>query len=169
MAVTFQWYNAYSIHDPVIDKEHRELLCLANELFAIANPLKERERFRVALKQLLTCLESHFIHEEQLMTIVDFPDRRVHFTRHDEIIDQMNTLLKSCKSLGELSGKLKDFMQHSILKHIAQEDKKIAASVVLSRARKSCRKAAIGSAESRSLVTCPMPERRQGWAFLGQL
>lgn len=160
MVVTFQWSEEYSIHDSVIDEEHKKLLYLANEIFAISNPSRERERFTVALKQLFGYMEYHFRHEEQLMSGVVFPDRQAHSARHNEIIVQMNTLLKSCRSLGKLSEKLKDFMRDWVLKHIAEEDKRIAASVVASELPDS------PSAVTSPAATPTLPTG-QGWAFLG--
>jgi hemerythrin len=129
MAIVVQWDEKYSVRDETIDAEHQKLFELANVVFAIANPAQDEERFRAAVKRLFKYAEYHFRHEEELMAKVDFPDRTAHSNRHTQIIARLQDALRSSKSQVELSDNLRHLMLDWVLKHIMEEDSKIAASV----------------------------------------
>jgi hemerythrin len=125
VSVFFQWESQYSVHDEMIDDEHRRLFNLANDVFAIVDPVKDRDRFKTAVKQLCQYMEYHFAHEEDLMRQVGYPDIAHHAAGHQEIIAGMNRLLANYRDIVRFAGKLRHFMLDWVLQHVVQEDSKI--------------------------------------------
>ena len=129
MPLSIQWDAKYSVHDEGIDSEHQKLFGLVNDVLAIEKPEQEPQRFKADVKELFHYMEFHFRHEEELMEKVQYPDRKAHLARHKAIIAMMNGLLHDCLSLPELAQKLRHFLIDWLLKHVAEDDTRMAGSI----------------------------------------
>jgi hemerythrin len=129
MAITIQWDPKYSIHDATIDAEHQELFALVNDVMAIEVPQLEPVRFRADVKKLFRYMEYHFQHEEELMKEVGYPDREAHAEKHRKIVALMNGMIHNCVSLPELAERIRHVLVVWLLRHVAEEDQRIAQNI----------------------------------------
>jgi hemerythrin len=129
MVELLEWNVEYCIGDDVIDEEHRNLFVLANDIFQIRNPAEEIEKIRPLLYKLYDYMKYHFEHEEAFMSRIKFPAIVTHKIRHSEIIDEMNTIMKSSHQISTLSEKLTEMMEKWVLKHILEEDFKMKSAI----------------------------------------
>ncbi|MGV1100553.1 bacteriohemerythrin [Thiovibrio sp. JS02] len=122
----FAWQDALSIGNEMIDQEHRRLIALANEVLRFANRGEGIERIKQAVVALYAYVNTHFRHEEEYMASIGYPQLAEHRILHQDIIHEMNTIMKHSGNLDALSYKLKRLMHVWVLEHIGTEDRKIA-------------------------------------------
>ncbi len=144
MAKSLEWNDEYCIGDDVIDEEHRNLFILANTIFQILNPEEEIDKIRPLLYKLYDYMKYHFDHEEAFMAKIKFQEFVFHKIRHSEIIDEMNTIMKSSHQISVLSEKLTEMMLKWVLKHILEEDFKMKSAIkILQQHREQLNPAAV--------------------------
>ncbi len=121
----FTWKDEYSIGNAVIDAEHRHLIALASTVAGFANSGERVERVKEAVVALYDYVKTHFQHEEEYMAGIDFPGLAEHRRQHQEIIHEMNTIMKHSGNLDALIYKFKRLMHVWVLEHIIEDDHKI--------------------------------------------
>ena len=121
-----EWRDDYRIDDGKIDQEHQQLIEIANRVFAVTDPTAEREQIVELVQSLYRYMECHFLHEEELMHRIGYPDRVEHARRHRRIIDQMNRTLRSQSDLESYVSRLRHLVVDWVISHIVDEDRKIA-------------------------------------------
>jgi hemerythrin len=129
MAKLLAWKDEYCVGDDVIDKEHRNLFDMANEVFKIENPQQQIDNIRLLLYKLYDYMKYHFEHEETLMSEIHFEEIEYHKTRHSEIISEINNIMKSSHQITLLPEKLTAMMLKWVLKHILEEDFKMKSAI----------------------------------------
>ena len=126
MSLAFQWRDDYVVDGGPIDDEHKRQFELANRVFAFTNPSEQVDEVTDAVKQLYKYMEFHFDNEQKLMREVGFPEYEQHVQAHKTIINDMNGLLKTRSDLDQLVAKLRHAIVDWVVRHIMDEDKKIA-------------------------------------------
>jgi len=126
MGILLKWEDSYSIGNAKLDEEHKKLFDLANQVLGISNPLMESETMKKCIRELYEYMRTHFKHEEEHMAGISFPELDSHKIKHQELIDEMNNVLKGSKNYIDLGNNLKTLMSKWVLKHIIEEDTKIA-------------------------------------------
>lgn len=129
MTESFEWDEAFAVDHGEIDREHRRLFELANEVLSIDDPVRESARLCAAVKALYQYMASHFESEEQLMRRVGFAYLEAHVESHKRIMRKMNGLLTSQSDLADFASRLKAAMSDWVVKHIDEEDKQLAAYI----------------------------------------
>jgi len=121
MAKSFVWKDEYKVGVDAIDAQHLES-------FEIAERILEAEHGR-NIKDGLTkfyCHElNHFVDEEKYMEEIGYPGLKEHARQHDDLIHQLNELMRSIArdptKLQEIRFFLVDWFEH----HVQTEDQKI--------------------------------------------
>lgn len=70
-----EWSDALSVHVPVIDNEHRQLIGIINSLYNAIENKKEDITTEETMEQLMGYIRTHFVTEERLMSQYQYPDR----------------------------------------------------------------------------------------------
>ena len=111
----------------MIDCEHNELLQAVKNIVDACNTGKEREIVEPAITFLLTYVDMHFEHEEQLQSDNNYPDMAGHKAFHDsykkqlkEIADQIPLDNPTIEDVVKLNGHIA-----VLVNHIRVEDKKL--------------------------------------------
>jgi len=122
MAVYVAWNECYTVEDPSLDAEHRQIIDHINRLYwpmQGTTPGLAAERL---LESLIRCTRAHFDHEEERLKEIAFVDLTAHKALHDDMLRRSIDLRARLTSLSacELLGFLKDWW----LSHIQREDKK---------------------------------------------
>jgi hemerythrin len=129
MGIVVQWKPEYSIGDREIDRQHRTLFDLANQVFSVDDVVQ----IKAAVLTLYRYMEQHFAQEEELMARVEYEGLAQHKVQHQQIIAEMNGLLTLCSDFREFHGKLRHLMVDWVLGHVVDADTQIAESVARAR------------------------------------
>ncbi len=91
--MAIEWRPEFSVGDPAIDYEHRELVDLVN--IAAAEILDNRPEADVerALGDLLRAVTAHFAHEEHQMRGAGYDQTEPHKDDHERLIDALRDIM----------------------------------------------------------------------------
>ena len=113
----------------VIDREHRELFQAVNQLMDSCGKGQGRAMIMPSIQFLLSYVDKHFAHEEQLQQSCGYPGIVAHKAFHaeykktlKEIMDQIPEAGPSVADLGKLNRHIA-----VLINHIRIEDKKLGA------------------------------------------
>ncbi len=135
--VYIKWERKFEIGIPMIDKQHKVLVEMCNELYE--GLLRNRENaytsidepLRKALHASVEYVKEHFSAEEKLMQKCGYPGYAEHKKRHEVFIEK---ILKTAKEFETApltrSFHLVKFIYDWILEHIAHEDTLYVKSVL---------------------------------------
>jgi hemerythrin len=85
MAAYIAWKTYYSVDDPALDAEHKQIIECINELYAnMQAPTTELVTKRV-LDRLVQYTQTHFENEEARLKEVAFPNFAAHKALHDDM------------------------------------------------------------------------------------
>ena len=127
MATYIAWKDYYSVNDPSLDAEHKQIIECINELYAAMQGAADGPTTKRVLDRLVQYTRTHFEHEEQILGEVDFPDFAAHKALHDNM--RQRTLgLRTHLTLVTARDVLV-FLKDWWLEHIQGEDKKYATYV----------------------------------------
>ena len=88
-----KWRDDFSVGDPAIDHEHRELIELINQLYELMHSGVERERVVESLGEIYAQIAAHFALEERMMRDSTYPALREHKTDHESLLDQLRDIM----------------------------------------------------------------------------
>ena len=79
------WKDFYSVGEPSLDAEHRQIISVINELYEAMQQGQDRAVLKPITDRLLQYTLAHFKHEEQVMQEHEYPDFTQHIALHDKI------------------------------------------------------------------------------------
>lgn len=88
-----EWKPEYSVGDPAVDHEHRELFDLVN---AAASAIVERRRdidIENAFGDLFRAISAHFAHEEEQMRRARYDEYPGHKADHERLLDDIRDIM----------------------------------------------------------------------------
>ena len=124
----FQWKEEYLVGQADIDRQHKHLFQLADQLHSAMTTGKGNAVIGKTLAELIDYTKHHFAAEEKLMQKSHYPDYAAHKAVHDKLTAQVVGFQtefaagRSSMSI-QLLQFLKDWLQH----HIGETDRKVAA------------------------------------------
>jgi hemerythrin-like metal-binding protein len=127
VAAYVSWNECYSVGDPLLDAEHREIIDSINRLYLPLQGITPGLAAERLLDGLIRFTRTHFDHEEERLKETAFADFQAHKALHDDMMRRLvdlrarMTLLTSCELLG--------FLRDWWLTHIQEEDKKYVTSL----------------------------------------
>jgi hemerythrin-like metal-binding protein len=79
------WKPYYSVGDPALDAEHRQILGFIDELYEAMAAGQHSTKTIVLLDQLVQYTMTHFQHEERIMRECDYPQLPAHRAEHERM------------------------------------------------------------------------------------
>lgn len=125
MDLKLKWKSCYSLGNNKIDNQHKELFNIANELLEISDPQHDKVKMKVVLHRLGEYVKKHFKDEEKLMQEIAYPKFEEHEKIHQEIIQEINSVIRDSHNLVELSLRLHGLINAWLMEHIIDEDLQI--------------------------------------------
>ncbi len=120
-----EWNDSFSVGNEVIDKQHKGLFDLLNNLSSEFDEQKENRLLEGTLEKLFDYTKYHFSTEEYLMRKANYSDYQKHKDEHDEFIKKVKNFISNFIDGKEtLTSDIIDFLMEWIKKHIAEVDRK---------------------------------------------
>jgi hemerythrin len=128
------WSSSYETGQPEIDRQHRRLFEMINELHEAMGHGRGRETLGPVLKNLAEYTVDHFATEEAFMQSIGYPDLPEHRAKHEALVKQVNEfMVRFSAGYLTLPSTLSRFLADWLKHHIREED---LAYIVWMRARK---------------------------------
>ena len=122
-----EWDQRYSVEIAEIDREHRQLFGLLNELYAAMQEGQADQVVGKVLDRVLDYAVLHFAHEEALFTQHGYPDAAAHRAEHAELTAQAKALAQRLRSgTGDVSVGTLKFLCDWLSRHILGSDRRYA-------------------------------------------
>jgi hemerythrin len=120
------WSPTFSMGVTLIDKQHKEIVKLTNELYnhCIGDTESERKYFRKVIKKAVEYVRQHFATEENIMIKTGYPGYVEHKKEHDAFIINILGMIKAYRSDNKMTLiEFTHFLKDWVLAHIAVCDK----------------------------------------------
>ncbi|MBN2581347.1 MAG: hemerythrin family protein [Pirellulales bacterium] len=134
MIPSIAWNDYYSVGEPSLDAEHKQIIFCINDLFAALQEGAPAQAVRPVLDCLVQYTLTHFQHEEEVMQAYDFPGLAEHKKLHDQMREKTRTLHERAEAI--TGQDLLFFLKQWWLEHIQGEDKKYAPYLKVSHSRR---------------------------------
>ncbi len=124
---SFGWKEIYSVHDESIDNENKKLFDIAQEAFIPVDQEHRTYKIREVLTRLYDYMKTHFSHEEEYMSSINYPQLEEQKNMHKEIIHILNDFVKNFPNIEPklFEKELAQLIDITLVQHIIQEDRKI--------------------------------------------
>ena len=121
-----KWEQTYETGIKQIDNEHKIIVQLINNLELSLQKGNEEKTAVLVLKNLADYVKIHFKNEERVMKKIGFLELSRHKRLHKDLVKQVANIIKDFK-MGKpwTARELLGFLQHWLVYHIVEEDKKI--------------------------------------------
>jgi len=86
-----------SVRLKMLDRDHREILSIIQELCGSNAQQCDRARLVSLLRQLERVSKSHFTLEESMMKATQFPEQSLHRMRHEWMLEEISRTLSDWK------------------------------------------------------------------------
>jgi hemerythrin len=84
-----RWYSGYQLGINFIDRQHRRIVDILNELIMF-DGRDEESVMRDIYARLMSYVENHFKDEEEMMKVIDYPGYAEHKAQHDEFFHRIS-------------------------------------------------------------------------------
>lgn len=120
-----KWTEALLTGIPQIDKQHRKLVALANDLHHALKDGKAQEVMQQILDELVDYTKSHFSFEEGMMRKYRYPEYDTHIKAHQQLVKQITDIYENFRSKrGCIGLETFVFLKDWLVNHIMRTDKK---------------------------------------------
>jgi len=118
------WKDDYSVGNEELDKHHKQLFALMDQLSALLTKDDVDEELTTILKELIAYTDFHFKAEERLMQASNYPLYADHKAKHEDLIKQITNI--SNNKTASIYDVLDDtflLVNQWLVHHIMNEDK----------------------------------------------
>lgn len=120
------WKESYALGLPEIDSQHQELVETMNRLWScLVVPGRGAEVAEI-LDELTDYTRTHFVAEETLMRIQNYPRLAEHIAEHQRFVDELTKARESLSRRPEMALQLVRFLHDWLVNHIDKSDRHYA-------------------------------------------
>ncbi len=116
------WDVSFRIGIEQIDKQHKHLFDISNELMETQSLTKDEQKVVNALKNLKEYITTHFNDEESAMRKYNYPLLNDHISKHREIVLSIQETIKKSATAPVLKKNLEELLLAWVSNHILKED-----------------------------------------------
>ena len=116
------WHEDYSVGVQHLDKQHRRLFDIANQVMADLGHATVAD----AVETLVAYTMYHFAEEERLLVRYAYPEAGGHAQRHQRLLGQVREMKERLASADVSTREVLEFLHNWIVNHILIEDRKFA-------------------------------------------
>lgn len=123
--VNIIWKNEYNTGIVIIDRQHRNLVDIINNLSEAHNQKQEKEVLRETILKLVEYTKNHFGYEEKHMMQYTYVKLDEHKKQHAQFISKMVEILNTLKKQNyeNLTADILEFLKNWTMQHILHDDK----------------------------------------------
>lgn len=120
------WNDKLSVRIGVIDKQHKQLIELANSLYRAYIEGTSEEKEKECLVELINYTKYHFSEEEKLMEKHDYPQRKSHAVLHQSFVVRLSEICEM-HQIGQkqVTRDVLLFLKEWLFDHILKKDKEL--------------------------------------------
>jgi len=123
------WDRQLETDHPLVDAEHR-LLVLLFRKFDVAIKTQQSEAvLRHIIREVVRCVEFHFVSEENLMRETAYPGLAAHAKLHGDLLTDLKSYIQRITEHKEFPEDLLYFLNRWLAQHIAVHDRQVVAHV----------------------------------------
>ena len=129
MARFIEWDSKYDVGVETVDKQHRHLVDLMNDLYdaCIGERLELDQKFKDVMKELVDYVMVHFKDEEKIMEAIKYPNLKEHKQTHEGFIKEMLSSVSAYTNGKQLvPNSFVRFLRDWLFNHILIDDKEWA-------------------------------------------
>ena len=129
MARFIEWDSKYDVGVEAVDKQHRHLVDLMNDLYdaCIGERLELDQKFKDVMKELVDYVMVHFKDEEKIMEAINYPNLKEHKQTHEGFIKEMLSSVSAYTNGKQLvPNSFVRFLRDWLFTHILIDDKEWA-------------------------------------------
>ena len=122
------WDDYYSVGYDLIDKQHKKLVEMINELYSAFISGNAQEKAPEIVNEMIKYTDYHFKTEEAFFEKYNYPEIDVHKAIHKSFVDKVLEVQEGLESKKvTVSYDIMNFLRKWLLEHILQEDKKFGS------------------------------------------
>ncbi len=125
----FVWNSSYSVDCDAMDREHKRMVEIINQLYGAMRQGKGNTAIGSILDALVEYTRTHFVHEEQLMREAGYAGYEEHKREHDSLTEQVLAIQDRFRSGSVLSLEVMSFVKEWLVNHIQGSDKRYGPHV----------------------------------------
>lgn len=129
------WDQSLETGHPLVDAEHRILVLLFRKLDVAIKTHQTDEIRRNIIREVVRCVQFHFLSEENLMQETAYPNLKMHQALHAELLAELNAFVAKIASGREFPEDLLAFLSSWLSQHIAKHDRLVVEHVASSASR----------------------------------
>lgn len=122
--MNIEWAEELSVGNEVIDSEHKKLMELASDIAYAGQAMDSLVLLR-AIKRFRSCINCHFINEEQFAQVLNFPFS-MHKVAHQNMLAELSLTTRELENGMEITQvfaeRYAQFLRDWLIKHIAEDD-----------------------------------------------
>lgn len=124
--MALEWKAQYSVGDPAVDHEHRELFDLVNAAAAAIVERRADAGIDRAFGDLNRAITAHFAHEEEQMRRADYPEYAEHKADHEQLLDSIRDIMDSAPAnAGLAADRLVEVLEAWFVNHFRVHDARL--------------------------------------------
>ncbi len=130
--MAYAWSADLETGNTAIDTQHKELIIAVNNLLDACASGKGREALKQTADFLYSYTAKHFADEEKLQLASKYPDYQNHKKEHEDfkkVVHEMVAQLNTEGPTVAMVGKVNKTIAGWLIRHIKQQDKKVAAHI----------------------------------------
>lgn len=119
----FEWSTSYATGIGTIDAQHQMLFQIAGKLHEAMGEGQGKAALNAILDRLLQYTESHFAHEERLLSSNNYPDLAAHKAKHAALCQQVREFQARYRAgQSTLTIQVLQFLKSWLVEHIQKTD-----------------------------------------------
>ncbi len=117
-----KWKDEYSMNEENIDKQHKGLFKLSNEIYDLVEKgIDDHEHFRELFLALNDYGIEHFLYEEMYMQEQGYPNLKEHIKQHNEFSNKVRDLCVGIDKETHIRD-IGEFVSTWLVEHVLNED-----------------------------------------------
>ena len=123
MIVKLKWSKSLSVGIDKIDREHKELFSIVNDLLQIYHDKQGQEQILDVLYAMVQYAQEHFATEDEYMTAYGFPKFQDHRKEHTKYLERVGEFLERYEAGSQtLTTDMLVFLSQWWLEHTSEDD-----------------------------------------------
>lgn len=119
------WKPEFSVGDPAVDHEHRELVELVNTAAAAILDGRPDTDVDDCLGDLMRAISAHFAHEEKQMRRAGYDELGPHKADHERLLDALRDIMDGSRDIPSAADRLSATLEAWFADHFQTHDARL--------------------------------------------